>query len=205
MIFYAFVKKIFFLTLLYSTLFIGNIEASIVKNNKSTFSVNGVRVDGASFENEQSTKQIALEQARQTAFNDLIKYLKYNDLSFDEININSAILSYSIVDEFYNENFYSLIANFEFDKDILNSIIKKTIQNKKGTNEIADYVVVLIEQEDIVKEYQKLNNFLKKEKISFYPIKIEADRISVLLQKVDEDKIYNDLKGLKLNGKIYSN
>lgn len=205
MIFYTFVKKIFFLTLLYSTLFIGNIEASIIKNNKSTFSVNGVRVDGASFENEQSTKQIALEQARQTAFNDLIKYLKYNDLSFDEININSAILSYSIVDEFYNENFYSLIANFEFDKDILNSIIRKTNQNKKGTSEIADYIVVLIEQEDIVKEYQKLNNFLKKEKISFYPIKIEADRISVLLQKVDEDKIYNDLKGLKLNGKIYSN
>ena len=182
---------------------INSVEASIIRDNGKVYIVNAVRAEGASFENEQSTKQIALEQARQKAFSDIVEYLKIDDFPLDEININTAISSYSIVDEYYNENFYSIIANFTFDKEIVKSLLKK--KQHVGNGDIADYVVILKEKEDIIVEYMKLFKYLKKEKITSYPIKIESDKISVLLKQVNEDKIYLSLKELDLNGKIYLN
>ena len=182
---------------------INTVEASVIRDNGKVYIVNAVRAEGASFENEQSTKQIALEQARQKAFSDIIEYLKVEDFPLDDININTAISSYSIVDEYYNENFYSIIANFTFDKEIVKSLLKKKQHVSNG--DIADYVVILKEKEDIIVEYMKLFKYLKKEKITSYPIKIESDKISVLIKQVNEDKIYLSLKGLDLNGKIYLN
>ena len=182
---------------------INTVEASVIRDNGKVYIVNAVRAEGASFENEQSTKQIALEQARQKAFSDIIEYLKVEDFPLDDININTAISSYSIVDEYYNENFYSIIANFTFDKEIVKSLLKKKQHVSNG--DIADYVVILKEKEDIIVEYMKLFKYLKKGKITSYPIKIESDKISVLIKQVNEDKIYLSLKGLDLNGKIYLN
>ena len=94
---------------------------SVIKEDKNSYFVRNVRAEGASFENEQSTKQIALLQAKQTALQDLLYYIKAKDVSFDEANINAVVSSYAIEDEYYNENFYALIANFTFDKAILQS------------------------------------------------------------------------------------
>ena len=180
-------------------------QASIINQKDNSYDVNSVRVDGASFENEISTKQIALTQAKQSAFNDLMQYLKVNDMPIEEVNINSAISSYSILDEYYNENFYSLVANFTFDKDIVKSLIRKNYQNQKGNGEVGDYVVVLKERNDVIEEYVKFVSFLKTEKIKFYPVEIKAGETSILLLKVLDDKIYTSLKELGLNGKIYRN
>ena len=195
-------KKALFIFFAFSFI-INSVEASVIRDNGKVYIVNAVRAEGASFENEQSTKQIALEQARQKAFSDIIEYLKVEDFPLDDININTAISSYSIVDEYYNENFYSIIANFTFDKEIVKSLLKKKQHVSNG--DIADYVVILKEKEDIIVEYMKLFKYLKKEKITSYPIKIESDKISVLLKQVNEDKIYLSLKELDLNGKIYLN
>ena len=180
-------------------------QASIINQKDNSYDVNSVRVDGASFENEISTKQMALTQAKQSAFNDLMQYLKVNDMPIEEVNINSAISSYSILDEYYNENFYSLVANFTFDKDIVKSLIRKNYQNQKGNGEVGDYVVVLKERNDVIDEYVKFISFLKTEKIKFYPVEIKAGETSILLLKVLDDKIYTSLKELGLNGKIYRN
>ena len=180
-------------------------QASIINQKDNSYDVNSVRVDGASFENEISTKQMALTQAKQSAFNDLMQYLKVNDMPIEEVNINSAISSYSILDEYYNENFYSLVANFTFDKDIVKSLIRKNYQNQKGNGEVGDYVVVLKERNDVIEEYVKFVSFLKTEKIKFYPVEIKAGETSILLLKVLDDKIYTSLKELGLNGKIYRN
>ena len=180
-------------------------QASIINQKDNSYDVNSVRVDGASFENEISTKQMALTQAKQSAFNDLMQYLKVNDMPIEEVNINSAISSYSILDEYYNENFYSLVANFTFDKDIVKSLIRKNYQNQKGNGEVGDYVVVLKERNDVIEEYVKFVSILKTEKIKFYPVEIKAGETSILLLKVLDDKIYTSLKELGLNGKIYRN
>ena len=65
-------------------------QASIINQKDNSYDVNSVRVDGASFENEISTKQMALTQAKQSAFNDLMQYLKVNDMPIEEVNINSG-------------------------------------------------------------------------------------------------------------------
>ena len=200
-------NKFIFLFLISSLHFVISLtsQASIINQKDNSYDVNSVRVDGASFENEISTKQMALTQAKQSAFNDLMQYLKVNDMPIEEVNINSAISSYSILDEYYNENFYSLVANFTFDKDIVRSLIRKNYQNQKGNGEVGDYVVVLKERNDVIEEYVKFVSFLKTEKIKFYPVEIKAGETSILLLKVLDDKIYTSLKELGLNGKIYRN
>ena len=178
---------------------------SVIKEDKNSYFVRNVRAEGASFENEQSTKQIALLQAKQTALQDLLYYIKAKDVSFDEANINAVVSSYAIEDEYYNENFYALIANFTFDKAILQSFLSayKSKKDSRDRDEVDDYIIKLQEKDDIISEYIKLKTFLKKRKIKFILREIEATEISVLVEKVNKGKIYDSLRNLGINGKIY--
>ena len=178
---------------------------SVIKEDKNSYFVRNVRAEGASFENEQSTKQIALLQAKQTALQDLLYYIKAKDVSFDEANINAMVSSYAIEDEYYNENFYALIANFTFDKAILQSFLSayKSKKDSRDRDEVDDYIIKLQEKDDIISEYMMLKKFLKKQKIKFTLREIEATEISVLVEKVNKGKIYDSLRNLGINGKIY--
>ena len=178
---------------------------SVIKEDKNSYFVRNVRAEGASFENEQSTKQIALLQAKQTALQDLLYYIKAKDVSFDEANINAMVSSYAIEDEYYNENFYALIANFTFDKAILQSFLSayKSRKDSRDRDEVDDYIIKLQEKDDIISEYMMLKKFLKKQKIKFTLREIEATEISVLVEKVNKGKIYDSLRNLGINGKIY--
>ena len=195
--FLIFVLFIFFNTTLGFT--------SVIKENKNSYFVRNVRVEGASFENEQSTKQIALLQAKQTALEDLLHYIKAKDVSFDEVNINAMVSSYAIEDEYYNENFYALIADFTFDKAILQSFLSadKNRQDGRDRDEVADYIIKLQENDNIITEYMQLKTFLKKQKIKFILREIGATEVSVLVEKVNKGKIYDSLRNLGINGKIY--
>ena len=177
--------------------------SSVISENKNEYTIKSVRVEGASFEDLQSSKQIALKNAKQKAFNDLMNFLKKEDIQIDEINIDTTIKSYSIVDEYYNENFYSLVANFSLDKNIVKSLIKKNEFDNLNKGEVGEYVVVLKEQNDIVKEYVKFRDYLKSEKITFFPVEISSKYIKVNLKNVVEEKIYNSLKEIGVNGSIY--
>ena len=178
---------------------------SVIKEDKNSYFVRNVRAEGASFENEQSTKQIALLQAKQTALQDLLYYIKAKDVSFDEANINAVVSSYAIEDEYYNENFYALIANFTFDKAILQSFLSayKSKKDSRDRDEVDDYIIKLQEKDDIISEYMMLKKFLKKQKIKFTLREIEATEISVLVERVNKGKIYDSLRNLGINGKIY--
>ncbi|GEM_PF-3592252 len=178
--------------------------ASVISEEGVNLMVKGVRVEGLSVDDIKTTKDNALLNAKQKAFDEAIKRMKYDDIQIDPVNIDACISSYSIIDEYYSKDFYSMIANFSFNKDILKSIAKKSIQNsKKGGGDVVDLVVELKEKDDVVKEYVSFRDFLKKEKIVFYPVKISATRISVKLNKVLEDDIYFKIKELDLNGSIY--
>ena len=177
--------------------------SSVISENKNEYTIKSVRVEGASFEDLQSSKQIALKNAKQKAFNDLMNFLKKEDIQIDEINIDTTIKSYSIVDEYYNENFYSLVANFSLDKNIVKSLIKKNEFDNLNKGEVGEYVVVLKEQNDIVKEYVKFRDYLKSEKVTFFPVEISSKYIKVNLKNVVEEKIYNSLKEIGVNGSIY--
>ena len=176
---------------------------SVIKEDKNSYFVRNVRAEGASFENEQSTKQIALLQAKQTALQDLLYYIKAKDVSFDEANINAVVSSYAIEDEYYNENFYALIANFTFDKAILQSFLSayKSKKDSRDRDEVDDYIIKLQEKDDIISEYMMLKKFLKKQKFTLR--EIEATEISVLVERVNKGKIYDSLRNLGINGKIY--
>ncbi len=183
-------------------LFISSIaDASVVSETDGSYLVNNVKVEGASFENEKSTKQIAIYQAKQAALNDLLKHTKTQGNSIDEVNINSMISGYKILDEYYNENFYTLIADFTFDKAIFQSFFKKNSDPKK--DEIINCIINLNEKDDIIAEYSKLKNFLKTQKIDFVTREIKPTEISIFLKNVNKDQIYNSLKKMKLNGKLY--
>jgi len=183
-------------------LFISSIaDASVVSETDGSYLVNNVKVEGASFENEKSTKQIAIYQAKQAALNDLLKHTKTQGNSIDEVNINSMISGYKILDEYYNENFYTLIADFTFDKAIFQSFFKKNSDPKK--DEIINCILNLNEKDDIIAEYSKLKNFLKTQKIDFATREIKPTEISIFLKNVNKDQIYNSLKKMKLNGKLY--
>ncbi len=183
-------------------MFISSIaDASVVSETDGSYLVNNVKVEGASFENEKSTKQIAIYQAKQAALNDLLKHTKTQGNSIDEVNINSMISGYKILDEYYNENFYTLIADFTFDKAIFQSFFKKNSDPKK--DEIINCIINLNEKDDIIAEYSKLKNFLKTQKIDFATREIKPTEISIFLKNVNKDQIYNSLKKMKLNGKLY--
>ena len=178
--------------------------ASIVQDTGDKYIVKSVHAEGVSFENEKTTKQAALSQAKQQALNDLLKHLqRESETTISEPNINAMISTYNVVDEYYNENFYALVANFTFDKTLLNSFLAGNEPTKQATGHIANYIVTLKEQFDIIAEYVKLKEYLQSEKIKYSPREITATSISVLLEYVNEDDIYKKLKELNLNGSMY--
>ena len=180
------------------------LQASIVFDDNDGYVVKSVRVEGASFEDLQATKQVAIDNAKRSAFGEVLKFLHKDDIVLDDININNCIENFTIIDEYYNQNFYSLMMNVTFDKTILQSIISKEQKNAKHQGEVGNFIVRLEERNDILTEYVSFRNYLQKAKINFSPYSIKATRIEIKLTNVVEDEIYYKLKELNLNGKIYA-
>ena len=180
------------------------LQASMVFDDNDGYVVKSVRVEGASFEDLQATKQVAIDNAKRSAFGEVLKFLHKDDIVLDDININNCIENFTIIDEYYNQNFYSLMMNVTFDKTILQSIISKEQKNAKHQGEVGNFIVRLEERNDILTEYVSFRNYLQKAKINFSPYSIKATRIEIKLTNVVEDEIYYKLKELNLNGKIYA-
>ena len=176
----------------------------MVFDDNDGYVVKSVRVEGASFEDLQATKQVAIDNAKRSAFGEVLKFLHKDDIVLDDININNCIENFTIIDEYYNQNFYSLMMNVTFDKTILQSIISKEQKNAKHQGEVGNFIVRLEERNDILTEYVSFRNYLQKAKINFSPYSIKATRIEIKLTNVVEDEIYYKLKELNLNGKIYA-
>ena len=198
-------KLLFIFALIFTTfLTYESLSLPIIREENGNYIVKSVRAEGASFENEAETKKQALENAKQIAFNEIMKKLNIEDVPASEVNINSCISSFSIVDEYYSGSFYSIMVDFVFNKQITLSVSQKSKQNINKKGEVVNCVVILKEQNNIIREYNKLRQYLKNKKIKFNPIKIKAKEVSVKIFNVVEDDIYTSLKSLGLNGKIYT-
>lgn len=193
----CFVTFFVFLSLFTAT----SAKSIVIKDENGVYNVSGVHVEGASFDDTITVKQASISNAQLLAFGELTKFLKRENIPINENNINSAIKSFSIIDEYYNDNFYSITVDFVFDKEITKSLIDDS--NIKYNDEIMDFGVVLYEKKNLLEEYARFVNFLKKENIDFLPIKITSNVIEVIVKNVSGNKIYYKLKDLKLNGKMY--
>lgn len=174
--------------------------ASVITENNDEYVVRGVTVKGADFGDEQSLKQSALFQAKQIAFDDLLKYLNVKDILLDEANINAMISSYNIIDEYYNGNYYTMIANFSFNKTNFQFFLKNNDKLVKDSD--VDCIVTIRERNDIVEEYVKLRDFLNKERISFRPLELSSTEVKILLKNVNKNRVYESLKATGINGTI---
>lgn len=195
--YHLFVPKILILTLV---LFLFNCCvscASVITESNDEYVVRGVTVKGADFDNEQSLKQNALFQAKRVAFDDLLKHLKAKDVFFDETNINAMISSYNIIDEYYNGNYYTMVANFVFNKTNFQLFLKS---NDKVKDSNVNCVVTIRERNDIVEEYVKLRDVLNKEKISFRPLELSSTEVKISLENVSKNRVYELLKTTGING-----
>ena len=198
--YHLFVPKVLISTLV---LFLFNCcvsYASVITESNDEYVVRGVTVKGADFDDERSLKQNALFQAKQVAFDDLLKYLKAKDVFFDEANIDAMISSYNIIDEYYNGNYYTIVVNFVFNKTNFHFFLKSNDKLVKDSN--VNCVVTIRERNDIVEEYVKLRDFLNGEKISFRPLELSSTKVKIFLENVNKNRIYESLKATGINGTI---
>ncbi len=173
-----------------------------IDDKGSVYNVNRVHVEGASFDESMTVRQASISNAQMVAFSELTKYLKREDTSINENTISSAIKSFYIVDEYYNDNFYSVTIDFVFDKNIIMSLINGS-DAMNYSDEIMDFGVVLHERKNLLDEYARFVGFLKKEDIDFSPLRMTSEDMEIIVKHVSGNRIYNKIKDLKLNGKMY--
>ena len=195
-------KKIFIFFLLYIFNINCSLSVSITEDAKSYY-VNNVKAEDIATSEIDSVKNTALNAVKRQALNDLMVYLNKGN-TINDVNLEGAISAFKIVDEHYERDFYSIIANFTFNKNVIKSMLEGADKYSKNKNaRLVDGVVALYEKSNLVREYVVFRDYLKKNKISFSPEYITAQEIRIRLYKVDEDTIYGKLKELNLNGKMY--
>ena len=195
-------KKIFIFFLLYIFNINCSLSVSITEDAKSYY-VNNVKAEDIATSEVDSVKNTALNAVKRQALNDLMVYLNKSN-AINDVNLEGAISAFKIVDEHYDKDFYSIIANFTFNKNVIKSMLEgadKYIKNKNVR--LVDGVVALYEKNNLIGEFVAFRDYLRKHKITFSPEYITAQEIRIRLYKVDEDTIYGKLKELNLNGKMY--
>ena len=201
-------NKIFFLFVViciyYSLIF--NANASQINETEYFYTIKSVKIEGLITEKIDNMQQFALNKAKQKALEEILAKLGHSDIILTEVNLNSCINSYKIIDEYYDNEYYSMMANFDFNKSIIQDYIQNDIENKnnkKNKEKLVNAVVVLNENYDIVSEYVTFKQWLIKNKITYKPLKITKQQISIRLLNIYESNIYKTLKKLGLNGSIY--
>ena len=170
--------------------------ASTINEDTTFYYVNNVKVEDIATGNYDSVKTTALKAVKQKALTDLMNYMK-KDNPINDVNLDGAISSFKIIDENYDNDFYSIIADFTFNKNVINSMFSGVEKFNKNKNiRLVDGVVALYERNNLVKEYVKFRDYLKKNKITYSAEYITNKEIRVRIYKIDEDTIYYKLKEL---------
>ena len=197
------IKNLLFLTLAFLA-YGSNVALSAnISEDKYYYYVKGVKAEDISSSDNETTKKVALDNVKRLAMDALQEKLGEN-LQLDETNLNSAIGGYKIVDEYYDKDFYSIVADFNFSKIVINSFIKNSKKKDvKLASNTVDAVVVLKEKRNIVEEFAKFREYLRQEQIGHNVIKIRGNEVHIKIYKVSEGTIYDTLKKLNLNGNMY--
>ncbi len=197
------IRNLLFLTLAFLA-YGSNVALSAnITEDKYYYYVKGVKAEDISANDNETTKKVALDNVKRLAMDALQEKLGEN-LQLDETNLNSAIGGYKIVDEYYDKDFYSIVADFNFSKIVINSFIKNSKKKDvKLASNTVDAVVVLKEKRNIVDEFAKFREYLRQEQIGHNVLKIRGNEVHVKIYKVSEGTIYDTLKKLNLNGNMY--
>lgn len=197
------IRNLLFLTLAFLA-YGGNVALSAnITEDKYYYYVKGVKAEDISANDNETTKKVALDNVKRLAMDALQEKLGEN-LQLDETNLNSAIGGYKIVDEYYDKDFYSIVADFNFSKIVINSFVKNSKKKDvKLASNTVDAVVVLKEKRNIVEEFAKFREYLRQEQIGHNVLKIRGNEVHIKIYKVSEGTIYDTLKKLNLNGKMY--
>ena len=197
------IRNLLFLTLTFLA-YGSNVALSAnISEDKYYYYVKGVKAEDISANDNETTKKVALDNVKRLAMDALQEKLGEN-LQLDETNLNSAIGGYKIVDEYYDKDFYSIVADFNFSKIVINSFIKNSKKKDvKLASNTVDAVVVLKEKRNIVEEFAKFREYLRQEQIDYKVLKIRGNEVHIKIYKVSEGTIYDTLKKLNLNGNMY--
>ena len=180
--------------------------ASYVGTDGESYKVSGVRLENfVSADSVENIKQVALEAVKQMAFDDLMSYLKRDGMRLSILDIDSAITSFNILNEHYDANFYAIQANFVFNKNIVNSLIKSYDSRTKNYDKKEDMFVLLRERNNLVSEYNQFQKILQSKKINFSTVSIDNGEIKMQLFNVNENEVRDTLKSYGFDGKIYLN
>ena len=197
------IRNLLFLTLAFLA-YGSNVALSVnISEDKYYYYVKGVKAEDISSSDNETTKKVALDNVKRLAMDALQEKLGEN-LQLDETNLNSAIGGYKIVDEYYDKDFYSIVADFNFSKIVINSFVKNSKKKDvKLASNTVDAVVVLKEKRNIIEEFAKFREYLRQEQIDHKVIKIRGNEVHIKIYKVSEGTIYDTLKKLNLNGNMY--
>ena len=119
------IKNLLFLTLTFLACGANIALSANISEDKYYYYVKGVKAEDISANDNETTKKVALDNVKRLAMDTLQEKLGEN-LQLDETNLNSAIGGYKIVDEYYDKDFYSIVADFNFSKIVINSFIKNS-------------------------------------------------------------------------------
>ena len=197
------IRNLLFLTLTFLA-YGSNVALSAnISEDKYYYYVKGVKAEDISANDNETTKKVALDNVKRIAMDALQEKLGEN-LQLDETNLNSAIGGYKIVDEYYDKDFYSIVADFNFSKIVINSFIKNSKKKDvKLASNTVDAVVVLKEKRNIIDEFAKFREYLRQEQIGHNVLKVRRNEVHIKIYKVSEGTIYDTLKKLNLNGNMY--
>ena len=185
-------------------------NAQTITEDKYNYIVKYVKQEGLLTEQDGDIQQFAMQNVKRKALDELFLKLGYSNIVLDEQNINATISGFKIIDEYYNKDYYSIIADFSFSKIVIADVIKAQKDNelnagkkKISNSRLVNVVVILKENDDLIDEYKTFHQWLKKNKIKHSPQQITNNQIHVKLFNVDEDNIYSSLRKLNLNGSMY--
>ena len=198
--------SVFFLNIFF---LIFNVHLSFsleISEDKNFYYVKNIKLESLITTEVPNIKQYIFDQVKRYAFDEVAKKIgKINSVPSDE-NIDASISGYKIIDEYYDSDYFSIIANFTFNKAVLKDIAENSNETDIGEKEDeipVNAIVILEEVNDIIDEYNILKKWLIKNKTQYVPYKITYKQVQIKVFDVRENKFYDNLRKLNVNGSMY--
>ena len=198
--------SVFFLHTFLFTICLHSSFSLEITEDKNYYYIKNVKLESLITTEIPNVKQYIFNQVKRYAFDEVARKIgKINAVPSDE-NIDASISGYKIIDEYCDSDYFSVIANFTFNKAVLKDIAEGSNETEVDDkeNEIpVDAIVVLEEMDDVIDEYNVLKKWLIKNKIQFIPYKITYKQVQVKVFNITEDRFYDNLRKLNINGSMY--
>ena len=198
--------SVFFLNIFFFIFNVHLLFSLEISEDKNFYYVKNIKLESLITTEVPNIKQYIFDQVKRYAFDEVAKKIgKINSVPSDE-NIDASISGYKIIDEYYDSDYFSIIANFTFNKSVLKDIAEGSNETDVSDkeNEIpVNAIVVLEEVGDVIDEYNILKKWLTKNTIQYVPYKITYKQIQIKVFNIAENRFYDNLRKLNINGSMY--